>query len=114
MTNYFIYENDTAPESSVLFDIILFFIIFPYLFCYCTEYIFTIYLLLFVHIYLSIMRYVNKKRVVWDMTFEPIALFIAIVIIHNKCYIIGGMMFIVHLYRLLSGERKYNYVIDSF
>lgn len=108
-----IHEEDESPNSSILFDIILFFVVFPYLLQHCTSYTLSLFILVSIHIYISIMRYVYNKRVVWNVLLEPIALIIAATIVYNKCYIIGSIMFIVHLYRMISGQNTYNYIIDK-
>jgi len=105
------YEEDKRPESSILFDCILFFIVFPYLAYYRVYY--ALFMLFGIHLYISIMRYKYNKKIVWNIMLEPVALVIAINIFYNKCYIIGSIMFIVHLYRMISGKNNYNYIIDK-
>ena len=73
--------------KNIIFDLILFLIIFPYLFLLNNQlklHTISLYVILLSHIYIVYMRYYRKKEVKWSHCSEIIALVIGL--IFNVCY----------------------------
>lgn len=91
------YQTELVPMHSLPFDIILFCLIFPYIFYKCTHYREVLVLLFIIHVYIAYCRYIYSLIVVWNIILESVPPIIELVLIYNECYILGGIMFIVHI-----------------
>ena len=105
--------------KNIIFDLILFLIIFPYLFLLNNKlklHTISLYVILLSHIYIVYMRYYRKKEVKWSHCSEIIALAIGLIFIlegyhsNNKIIILFGIVMLIgHIRKIMYPHLSYYY-----
>lgn len=98
--------------KNIIFDLILFLIIFPYLISQnhiLILFTLSITLLLICHIYILYIRYYKKKEIKWSICSEIIALFIGIIFILEGLYSKNNILILFGILILIGHIRKVMY-----
>lgn len=105
--------------KNIIFDLILFLAIFPYLLSLNNQLILhtiSVYVIILTHIYIIYMRYYKKKEIIWSKCSEIIAIFIGLFFLlegyhsnNNIITLFGIIILFGHIKKIMYPHLSYYY-----